>query len=264
MSQSNEKASSQATDQAAKPPTTVAGSDKAANGDTSRDTRESIFLVPYPKIVFLYPTFLVAVVAALVLSLTGRHNVAADDLLPVAITWIFLAVLGSNLIVLVFDFPRATSLTLFFLFAAVLLGVILTATLKPDLIPAISNLLQSIRPVANSTFYTVLVCIFLGLYAAVFVSVRFDYWEVRHNELLHHHGMLSDLKRYASPNLRIDKEINDIFEYMLLRSGRLILRPSGESRDIMLDNVLFINRKEAAITHMLGTLQVEVRPKTPS
>ncbi|MBM4005177.1 MAG: hypothetical protein FJ295_18120 [Planctomycetes bacterium] len=239
-------------------------SDKAAAALEAEDTRESIFLVPYPKIVFLYPTFLVAVVAALVLSLTGRHNVGADDLLPVVLTWIFLAVLGSNLIVLVFDFPRATSLTLFFLFAAIVLGVILTATLKPGLIPAISHLLQSIRPVANSTFYNVLVCIFLGLYAAVFVSVRFDYWEVRHNELLHHHGMLSDLKRYASPNLRIDKEINDIFEYMLLRSGRLILRPSGESRDIMLDNVLFINRKETAITHMLGTLKVEMRPEKPT
>ena len=84
----------------------------------------------------------------------------------------------------------------------------------------------------------------------MFASVQFDYWEVRPNELLHHHGMLSDLKRYSSPDLRVDKEINDVFEYMLLRSGRLTLHPSGEKRAITLENVLFITQKEEALTRM--------------
>jgi hypothetical protein len=89
--------------------------------------------------------------------------------------------------------------------------------------------------------------------------VQFDYWEVRPNELLHHHGMLSDLKRYSAPDLRVDKEINDVFEYLLLRSGRLILHPSGEKRAIILENVLFITQKEESLTRMLGALQVQVR-----
>jgi hypothetical protein len=82
---------------------------------------------------------------------------------------------------------------------------------------------------------------------------------VRPNELLHHHGILSDLERFSSPNLRIDKEINDIFEFVLLRSGRLILHPSNERRAIVLDNIFFINSKEEAITKLLGALQVQVR-----
>ena len=93
----------------------------------------------------------------------------------------------------------------------------------------------------------------------MFVVVRFDYWEVRPNELLHHHGILSDLKRFAAPNLRIDKEINDIFEYLLCGSGRLILHPSSEPRAIVLENVFWISRKEKAITRLLGALQVRVR-----
>jgi hypothetical protein len=100
------------------------------------------------------------------------------------------------------------------------------------------------------------------VYASVVVSVQFDYWEVRPNELLHHHGVLSDLERFAAPNLRIDKEINDVFEYWLMRSGRLILHPSNERRAIVLENVLRINRKEQQITSMLGVLQVEMRPDT--
>ena len=81
------------------------------------------------------------------------------------------------------------------------------------------------------------------IFVGVAITVRFDYWEVRPNELLHHHGVLSDLERFSAPNLRIDKEINDIFEYMLLRSGRLILHPSQERRAIVLENVFFINQK---------------------
>ena len=53
--------------------------------------------------------------------------------------------------------------------------------------------------------------------------------------------------------------INDVFEYMLLRSGRLILHPSQERRAIVLENVFFINRKEEQITKMLSALQVQVR-----
>ena len=172
--------------------------------------------------------------------------------------------LGVNAVVLAFDFPRTTSLTMFFGLAAIVLGGILASTLRPGLMPMVGAWMQSVRPVANATFFDVIVCVMALVYCAVFISLRFDYWEVRHNELLHHHGFLSGLKRYAAPNLRIDKEINDVFEYMLLGSGRLILHPAGETRDIILDNVLFINKKERSITQMLGTLQVEVRPDTSS
>ena len=85
---------------------------------------------------------------------------------------------------------------------------------------------------------------------------------MRPNELLHHHGVLSNLERFPAPHLRIDKEINDVFEYLLLRSGRLILQPSEERRAIILDNVPFIERKEETITRMLGALQVQVRTDT--
>jgi hypothetical protein len=113
--------------------------------------------------------------------------------------------------------------------------------------------------VANSTFFIVFASMLVLVYICVFIAARFDYWEVRPNELLHHHGILSDLKRYSAPNLRVDKEINDLFEYLLLGSGRLILQPSNERRAITLDNVLFINQKEKSITGMLSALQVKVR-----
>jgi hypothetical protein len=97
------------------------------------------------------------------------------------------------------------------------------------------------------------------LFVGVWVNTQFDFWEVRPNELLHHHGIWANMERFAAPSLRIDKEINDLIEYLLLGSGRLVLHPSDERRAIVLDNVFFVNRKEAELTKLLGALQVEVK-----
>jgi len=219
-------------------------------------TPNKIYLVSYPKIVFLYPTFLFAVFAGIYMAFS--KNEARTD--THVVNLIFLMVLAVNMIILSFDFPRATSLTVFFALAALGIGLWFLFYSNPTLVPWIGGIISKLNPLANATFYF-LFSGFLGLvYLSVLVSVQFDYWEVRPNELLHHHGILSDLERFAAPNLRIDKEINDVFEYWLLRSGRLILHPSNERRAIVLENVLRINRKEDQITRMLGVLQVEMRP----
>jgi hypothetical protein len=224
----------------------------------SAEPPERVFLVAYPKVVFMYPTLLAAVAAAICMMfisspLDHTNKVAA----VVAVT--FLAILAVNLVVLAFDFPRTTSLTLFFFIAAVVLGLVLLVTYEPKVLPALRHALASLRPLADTTFYWAFAAILGTILLAVMVVVRFDYWEVRPNELLHHHGFLSNLERLAAPNLQIDKEINDVFEYMLLRSGRLILQAGNERRAIILDNVPFITVKEEAITRMLGALQVQIR-----
>jgi hypothetical protein len=217
-----------------------------------------VFLVPYPKVVFLYPVFLVSIIAALYMSVSAAPAgpIPGGEALVSAL---FLLILAVNLVILAFDFPRTTSLTLFFFVVAVVTGCVLLFTLKPEILPPITHMLAAFRPVANATFFWSFAGILGMMFFGVTISSRFDYWEVRPNELLHHHGFLSNLERFSAPNLRIDKEINDVFEYMLLRSGRLILQASNERRAIILDNVPFIKKKEDAITRMLGALQVQVR-----
>jgi hypothetical protein len=223
----------------------------AARHVAAKKAPEKVFLVSYPKIAFLYPTFLMSLFAAVYLTI--------DPSRAVIVTALFFGVLCVNMVVISFDFPRTTSLTLFFLVAAIVMGGYLLSILRPEVLPFLANLFGGLHPQANATFYYLFTGMMVLLYVLMFASVQFDYWEVRPNELLHHHGMLSDLKRYSSPDLRVDKEINDVFEYMLLRSGRLTLHPSGEKRAITLENVLFITQKEEALTRMLGALQVQVR-----
>jgi hypothetical protein len=225
----------------------------------AEEAPSSVLLVAYPKVVFLYPLLLASVAAAVTLTLLGQP-LEPDSTASVIISAVFLALLAVNLVILAFDFPRTTSLTLFFFAVAVVMGGVLLFTFKPELLPHVHRMLTALRPLANATFYWVVAGILTGIFLAVLVAVRFDYWEVRPNELLHHHGFLSNLERLSAPNLRIDKEINDVFEYLLLRSGRLILQASNERRAIILDNVPFIKKKEEAITRMLGALQVQIRP----
>jgi len=218
---------------------------------------ESVILVSYPKIIFLYPSLILGFITAL------YHTFVKVDLMnpssmDTAMNTVFLAVLAINLIILAFDFPRTTSLTMFFCAAALILGLVLLFTLKPDLLPAITDVLKNFQPVANATFYWTFTGIVGSIFAIAFLTFSFDYWEVRPNEILHHHGFLSNLERRAAPNLRIDKEINDLFEYMLLHSGRLILQPANE-RAIILDNVPFIKHKEQQIMQLLGALKVDIR-----
>lgn len=223
---------------------------------TKDEVPARIFLVSYPKIIFLYPTFLMSLVAGIWI---GFMKDPATNHTAVVLTSLFLGIFTVNLIVFSFDFPRTTSLTLFFFVAAVVLGGFLTFQFHPDWFPILRDLVAHLRPVANATFFHLFSVILAAIYLVVLFNLQFDYWEARPNELLHHHGIWSDLERFPAPNLRISKEINDVFEYLLLRSGRLVLTPSNEPRAIVLENVLFIDRKERALTKMLSALQVQLR-----
>jgi hypothetical protein len=219
---------------------------------------ERIYLVSFPKIVFMYPTFVMAILAGIVASFADPHGGLSHS-----ITAIFLVVLALNLVVFAFDFPRTTALTFLFILTSIILLVLLVFRLNDQILPALSNLIKSYHPEANSTLFFSVAAILGVLFVAVRINVQFDYWEVTGNELLHHHGFMSNLKRFPAQQLRIEKEITDLFEWMLLRSGRLILTPSQEMRSIVLDNVLNINRKETRITEMLGALKVQIQPGSP-
>ena len=219
-----------------------------------------IVLVSYPKIVFLYPTLAISLAAAIYLSFV-RQPLDGTNTAAIVISVIFLGVWAVNLIALAFDFPRTSSLAVVLLLVAVAMGLVLLSVLKPEVLPYVAAKLRVFHPLANASFYwTFSISLGLATIGAIFVS-RFDYWEALANELLHHQGLWGDVDRFPAPGVRIDKEITDVFEYLLLQSGRLILHVSSERRAVVMDNVPFIVRKEKALTRLLGTLQVAVRPE---
>ena len=118
--------------------------------ETKKPSR--ILLVSYPKIVFLYPTFLISLVAAIYLSV-AQPSLEPGSTDTILISVAFLGVWVTNLIVLAFDFPRASSLSLLFLVITVVMGCVLLSVLKPDVLPFVTATLSKFHPLANASFY---------------------------------------------------------------------------------------------------------------
>ena len=126
------------------------------------------------------------------------------------------------------------------------------------MIPWVKDRATGLHPLANASFFWIVTAVLFLVLLMAKIAVQFDYWEVRQNELLHHHGLLSDLRRYPTSGLQVEKEINDVFEFMLLGSGRLVLRPQGTNRDLVLENISFIDSKEKQLTELLSANRVEI------
>lgn len=200
----------------------------------------------YSPIVFLYPSLFAALLCGIWVSTTTATPEA-----PGASGLVFSLVLFVNLSIIAFDFGRLASVLMVLI--AVILGLL--STMYPGIGDAIRAVLD--QPVfMNATFYWVWSVLISVLIFLVFLKSRFDYWEIKNNELLHHHGFLGDVERWPAPGMRMSKEIHDVLEYLLCRSGRLVLVPEREQRAIVIDTVLNVNRVESQIQSLLSTLRV--------
>lgn len=172
---------------------------------------------------------------------------------------LFLVVLGFNLVVMGLDFPRFELIglilaILFTTFFVLWLG----SYFDLDLLRPINAMLGSIYVFANAGFYLMYFGMVMIVLAIVYITRWLDYWEILPNEILHHHGPLSDLERYPTLNLKFDKEIPDVLEYLLLGAGRLVLQVPNMERAIILENVLFISSKEEALKRLMSRLDVRI------
>ena len=170
---------------------------------------------------------------------------------------IFLGVVFFNLLVLAIDFPRFT------IFAGILLGTtilffLLWLGMFVRILEPLERLFQRVYVIGNAQFYFLFSLILLAIYAVIFASRWLDYWEVLPNEILHHHGPLSDLERYPTMNMKFDKEIPDVFEHLMFGAGRLVLHLADERKAIVLDTVLHVTRKEDALKKLMSRLEVRV------
>jgi hypothetical protein len=170
---------------------------------------------------------------------------------------IFFAVLCLNLLVISFDFSRYKTMTLaFFLFAVFFLLLYLSRDYAVT--KWISEWLGGLHIALSPSFYYCLGVYFVAVFIGVYILSRFNYWEIKSNEILHKEGFLGDVRRFPSPNLRMSKEISDVFEFLLLGAGRIVFSPASEKQSIVLDHVLRVNHVEKRIQDLLSSLSVEI------
>lgn len=228
----------------------------AARPERPERGRGSVIVRARPKVVFLYPTFLAALLAGIWtwIQLGQGVPLEAVSLTPGRIFWWVFAI---NLAAMAFDFTRGEFVALVLFFGVISLGIVLLDERWAFVAP-VRDALSHVQLRAHPHLY-LLIALALGvLFLLVFLNGRFDYWEITHNELQHHHGVLSDVERYPAQNVRMTKEIPDLFEYCLLGAGRLVIQPPGATRAIVLENVILVNRLERQIQHMLAQLAVTI------
>jgi hypothetical protein len=255
-----------------------------------RPREKGIRIFTWPKVIYLYPSAIAALVCTLgMLSIRDKKydptttSPAAVANQPDSTTGgegggaapmsklqrfttpqnlfgiLFLTVLGFNILVMALDFPRFELVggilaILFSIFFILWIGTYF----QLDLMKPIDYIFSHVYVFANAGFYFTYFVLMVAIFAVIYLTRWLDYWEVFPNEILHHHGPLSDLERFPTMQLKFDKEIPDTLEYFLLGGGRLVLRIPTVERAIVLDNVLFINSKEEALKKLMSRLEVRI------
>lgn len=216
---------------------------------------ESVIIRPWPKVVFLYPTFVCATIFWL-LSWLGIGQ-AENQLGSSVLGNTFMLVMIMNLLVFSFDFSRIKSITIVISIIALVLLVLWVDT-KADLTGYLGKVVRSVDIQMNTAFYGFLGAGLGFLLLLVFVNTRFNYYEVNAREILHHHGYLGDIQRWSTEGLEMNKEISDVVEFLLMRSGRLIFQPATSKKAIVLDNVAGVNRIEKEVNDLLSVVAVRI------
>ncbi|MCA8913888.1 MAG: hypothetical protein KDB90_00650 [Planctomycetes bacterium] len=229
-----------------------------------REALDRIVIHPFPKVVLLWPVMVVSLLFYFLgggLSEMDASGSPASSMVdPSALGWWWILVFFFNLLVHTFDFGRNNFIATIAVIGAGLLGLWVW-DLQSDIAVygGIYDFFRAQRLAMHPNFYAMIAAVLAILMLMAFVSTRFNYWVLAPNRLTHKHGILGDERHYATINMQVEKEIPDIFEFMLFGSGRLIFKPgaSDQHKSLVVDNVFRVNKLERKVREFLGIIKVD-------
>ena len=202
---------------------------------------------PMPKIIFFYMTWLVSLIFGIIVSVKGGRP--GEHL-----GTIWMCIFAFNLMVISFDFNETKSISLVAIILALVFGGLYFGFLS-----FIGDFFKTLQLEMNAGFYFTMFGLFSIFYLVIFVQSRFNYWEFRNNEVLHRTGMFGEIKRYSTEDLRWFKEIPDVLERILLKSGRMVITTAREPHPIVIENVIGIEGADERIAELLGAKRVTLK-----
>lgn len=206
-------------------------------------TVSEVKLRSYPKVIFLYPLLIASFILWLIQLAFAEPEAWFGN--------IWMIILFINVFIMAFDF----SSTKFFLLilAAVIIILLLVFLLPGGLLPQGAF---DFNLGLTAEFYFVVTIVLTFILGLVLLSAQFDYWKIERNEIYHKAGIFTTAERIPTKSLRIKKEIPDVFEFFVLRAGRITLMP-GHGDVIPLNTVLNINKKSEQIDWILSHISIE-------
>ena len=220
---------------------------------------QDVVVREYPKTVLLYPmilTSLILAVAALLVSLFILDPILQTTWL-FTIGFIWFVLFFFNLLIVTFEFGKSVSVAIALILVIIVLVVVLILT-QYGIGP-----LTGINPAALRLFisveaYLAFFLLFSFLLFLSWIKTRIYYFKITPNEIIYKKGIMGDVERYGTSNVMVHKEIPDVFEFLLLRSGRLSFNVPGRKAPIILDNVPRINTIEVKILYLLRRIEVDI------
>jgi len=211
-----------------------------------RVQEEKVILRSYSKVILFYPLLIISFVLFLIQIIMG-----ADEQWLGAI-WI--TVFFINLFIISFD----TSSTKFFILLLVIIVSILVFTFIFNPIVIIGKIFSfEVLIVMSYQFYLSCTVILIIVLLIAWIATRFNYWKIERNEVIHKQGIIVSVKRYPTKSLRIEKDIPDLFEFMLLGAGSIQLFFANQEV-IHLSTIIKVNKKSKNIDYLLSDIQVEM------
>ena len=213
--------------------------------DDKSSFHDSVVVRPYPKIIFFWMTWVVSLVAGIFESSGGGTHLGT----------VWMCFFAFNLLVISFDFSEVISVMML-----AVIGVVVFAGLYFGWLPFIGDFFTDLKLRMSKEFYFTMFGLFTIIYVVVFIKTRFDYWEFRHNEVIHRRGVFADIRRYSTEDLRWFKEVPDVLERILCGAGRMILTTPREKQPIVIQHVLGIGRIDEKVADILGVKRVVMKP----
>jgi hypothetical protein len=224
--------------------------------EPARPEVQPVTIRSYPKTVLFYPmTIMSLIIGILIFAFQFLIPDPFYTRIVNLLTFIWLVIFFFNLLLVTFDFGKNFIVAIILVIVIAVLAVALYASSTGSL-PIFDP--SNLRLIINANTMLAFILIFGLVILIAWIRTRIYYVKIFHNEIVFKKGILGDVERYGTTNVMFYKEIPDIFEYLLLRSGRLTFTIPGRKTTIVMDSVPNINGVEKKVLVLLRRIEVDV------
>lgn len=220
---------------------------------------EALVIRPWPKIILMLPTLFAALICGILMlwyQLPTPEVNATFGAVQHYISLFFLVVLAINLTMLLYDLSLKGFILVALLIAVMVLLLALINRSAGTSVWAIVGRFLSVKVLANDRFYFLFAMVLLFNLAIAWIITRFNYWRVEHNEVIINRGFMHEQERHPTAQARFKLVIEDVVEYAILGTGKLVFYFGDSNTQHELGTVLFVHRKAKRLDELLGRLAV--------
>ncbi|MBY8981643.1 MAG: hypothetical protein KGD57_01730 [Candidatus Lokiarchaeota archaeon] len=213
------------------------------------DKKDMIYLRNYSKVIFFWPLLFISFILWLI-------QLFMEDTISI-FGYFWIGMFFMNIFIASFDFPLTK---LFILLLVIVIASIIISVLVIPMVNIPQIKLFSMK--LSTEFYLSITIMLAFILSIAVLSTRLNYWIIERNEIYHKSGWFNTAERYPVYNLRIKKTIPDVFEFLFLRAGLIVLIPGNKGEVIHLPTILNVNKKAKRIDDLLSHLSVGINTET--